>query len=413
MKKSLLSLALIMATYSVAQEHNKPYHVNIHAGINAFDDTSNLNDSALYGISASFYEKERQSYALQLGYERLSSVPFEGIRDSDGKDITTDINRYYVNMLVDGEEELSITPYILIGGGYEDLSSVYSAYEETKSQAFLNAGLGFKYRIHENFNITLEANALGKFDSESLDYSGKLGLDYMFGSSWHKKSVQLNALEEEPIREVKRVTKKTSVKVVEKKKKWITPEVVEAMFAEKDQDRVSIEPEVVAPDTSVVKMQENLKALKAQIAHNEALLAEKLSKLENMFALEAPVKQQKSARIKEKKLMADSLKKAEAKAKKMAVIKVAKQKRIARAKRLKERRRLQAIKIAEAKRVAAELEATKQARIQASKEQAAYNRLRLAQEKEEKKLAEKAATKAQQEETDKLYIRNGMVVFAD
>ena len=360
MKKSLLTLALIMATCTTAQENKKPYHVNIHAGLHVFDDASYLVDSAAYGVSTSIYENESQLYALQLGYEHLNTVSFEGI------DLTTDINRYMLNIVVDGEEELGTTPYVLIGGGYESLSTVYSEYTQTKNQAFLNAGLGFKYRISENFNMTLEARALGKFDSESLDYGVKLGLGYMFGTRWQKKPKQLFALEE-PIQEVKRRTNnKPIIKQVEKDKKWITPEVVEEMFSAQNQERVSIAPESIVQDSSIVKMQEKYKTLKAQMVRNETLLSDKLATLEAMLS--------------DKKLALSKAKKDKVEAQR-----IAKEKRIVRT----------------------------QAFVQAPKEQSEYERLRVPKEKKEKLMAEIALEKEVHEQTDNLYIRNGMVVFSD
>ena len=375
MKKSLLTLALIMATCTTAQENKKPYHVNIHAGLHVFDDASYLVDSAAYGVSTSIYENESQLYALQLGYEHLNTVSFEGI------DLTTDINRYMLNIVVDGEEELGTTPYVLIGGGYESLSTVYSEYTQTKNQAFLNAGLGFKYRISENFNMTLEARALGKFDSESLDYGVKLGLGYMFGTRWQKKPKQLFALEE-PIQEVKRRTNnKPIIKQVEKDKKWITPEVVEEMFSAQNQERVSIAPESIVQDSSIVKMQEKYKTLKAQMVRNETLLSDKLATLEAMLS--------------DKKLALSKAKKDEVEAQR-----IAKEKRIV---------RTQALSQAQDIRNGIVIFTD----VQAPKEQSEYERLRVPKEKKEKLMAEIALEKEVHEQTDNLYIRNGMVVFSD
>jgi len=195
-------------------------------------------------------------------------------------------------MIVDGKEELSITPYILLGGGYENLSRVYEEYSDTKSQSFLTAGLGFKYRLNDYFNITLEGRALGKLDSESIDYVGTLGLDFMFGGKWREKAPMLEGLDRPRV--IEQVKEKPLIKEV-KKKKWITPEVVEEMFSEKKQEREVSIPE----DRAIMNMQENLKALKVQMAKNEALLAEKLAKLENDLGVKKAIKEKHLARQKE------------------------------------------------------------------------------------------------------------------
>lgn len=456
MRKSILSLALILATYASAGD-KQPYHVNIYSGINVFDDISQLENGSLVGLSATFYERETQSYALQLGYEHLGGIAYEGIV------LDTDLDRYYMNMIVDGEEELNITPYILLGGGYENVSRVYEAYHDTQSQAFINAGLGFKYRISDYFNITLEAKTLGKLDSESIDYVGTLGLDFMFGGKWHKKAPILEALEKPKV--IERAKVKPAVKKIKeaKKQKWITPKVVEEMFDEKDQEKVS-------KDTSVIKMQKSLKAFKAQMAENEALLAEKLAKLERDLVEKTKQKEQErlhkmkeeKALATEKKLEAETLGKekkrllalkAEAESKHLEKMRIT-QEKIAKAQaaakalvmkkevdkqRVKEntlaqlaierkkaevlrlkkkeaanKKRLEKIRVAQEKAAKAEAERiAKEERIAAEKELAEYNRVRALQEVEEKKTAELAQLKAEEEKTDKLLIRNGMVVFAD
>jgi len=451
MKKTIVSLALLLATNMMAGS-KQPYHVNVNAGLNIFDDSTHLEDTSLYGVSATIYEQEAKKYAFQMSYEHINKAEYEGIV------LDTSINRYSINMIVDGDEELNITPYILLGGGYESLSTIYEEYPDTKNQAFLNAGLGFKYRLNDYFNVTLEGKALGKFDSESVDYVAKFGLDFMFGGKSEKKAPILEALGKP--KTVERPKVKPIIKELKKAKpKWITPEVVAEMF---DESRQEV-PAKKVEDSAIADMQAHLKVLKAQMAKNEALLTAQLAKLEEGLAskkreeakVEEPVTMQSVHEKAKKKAMlakekarlalveqAAILKKQEAKKALMAEERAnklkkekrekaarLKKKRIAAQRKAKAAKRaamLKAKKLAQAKAKAAKkaamLKAKKlaQAKAAAAAELAEFKRQKALQLAEEKRLAKEAeekaaaaAQKAEQERVDVLYIRNGMVVFAD
>jgi hypothetical protein len=428
MKKILFSLALLSVTYGMAGE-KKLYHVNLNSGITIFDDSVRLEDNALYGVSVSMYERESASYGLEIGYERLSGVTYDGV------ELKTDMDRYFVNMLVDGEEELSITPYVLFGGGYENISRIYTSYDKTKSQAFVNVGLGFKYRLHDNVNITLEGKALGMFDTESVDYVAKLGIDFMFGNQSKSKENVIEALDE--VQKVTVIPPKPIVEQVKKpeKRRWITPQVVESEFAERDQDKIY--GEKIQDNSAINTMQESLKALKMQMAKNERALVEKLALLEKELAekkqmlteVEAGdvtsherlqedenirlVQEREAKQLREQRQNMLKIKRMEQKRRRLAKIAAqkAKMKKIADLKKAK--------RLARAKKVAEQ------------KALAEYKRIRLAKELEERRLekarlaelkrieakkreqAEAAALKAAQERTDVLHVANGMAVFAD
>ncbi len=396
MKKILFSLVLLSATYGVANE-KKLYHVNFNSGMTIFDDSIRLEDNAMYGVSVCIYEKETASYGLELGYERLNGVAYEGVK------LETDVDRYFVNMLVDGEEELSITPYLLFGGGYENMSQIYTPYKEITSQAFINAGLGFKYRLHDNVNITLEAKAVGKFDTESIDYVGKIGLDFMFGNQKEPKEDVIEVLDE--VKEVKKLAQKPlppkHVKEVKQKKRWITPEIVASEFSEIDQGKIY--GERIQEDKHINTMQKSLRELKRQMAENEQALVEKLAKLEQELSQKREIIASEDARLKAERLHLAQEKKAKQEEDRRhaeALAKKAKLKKIAALKKAK--------RLARAKKIARQ------------KALAEYKRIRLAKEAEERRLvAEKkakeeiAVLKAAQEKTDVLHVANGMAVFAD
>ncbi len=380
MKKIILYLASI-AVVNLHAADKKPYHLNVSAGMNVFDKTSHLDNGSFYGASLSIYEKETQKYALQLAYERLSGIAYQGIV------LDTDIDRYAINMVVDGDEELQITPYIMIGGGYETLSHIYQSYPDTKNQGFINAGLGFKYRLNDYFNISLEGKAIGKLDSESVDYVTKVGIDFMFGGHRPSKPKMIEALDKvEPV--AQKVSPPPRIKPVvptvpkeEKKKKWITPEVVATMFNEKDQDKQ------VEKDPSLLKMQNHLTAVKSDFVQKEARMTQKLTKLETALQQE-----QKKARIVQKEA---ALKVAEEK-KKLEAFTQKIQSQYA------QQMQEAAKKIAKAEKLAAALKAKQIAK------EAEAKRLALAKIAAKKRAEEENARKLKQ-----LLAANGMSVFSD
>jgi hypothetical protein len=179
MRKTLLSLALL-ATTALFAEHNYDYQSTIYMGHNNFDSSSKMTDNNVFGIRATAYDE--QYYGWQLGYEMLSDIKHKTALSTipgkgDQKKLT-DVHRGYVNLVVDGKEELGITPYVLLGGGYEYLT------QETKndvSQGFLQAGLGFKYNINNYLNAAIEGRALGKVRTRDIDFILTAGLGFMFG----------------------------------------------------------------------------------------------------------------------------------------------------------------------------------------------------------------------------------------
>jgi hypothetical protein len=442
MKKYILSMALLVATSVVAGD-KQPYHIEFSSGLAVFEDSSHLEDGAIHGMSATFYEKEYYHYGLQIGYEYLPSIAYDTIV------LDSDINRYYLNMIVDGEEDLSVTPYLLIGGGYEHLSNIYESYPDTKNQAFVNAGIGFRYRLNDYFNITFETKAIGKFDSKSVDYVTKMGLDIMFGGKWSKAPKVIEGLGEERVEDKDKKVISQSPKPAlplimkskeKKKKKWITPEVVEEMFSEKKEI-----PKVVKKEMQTSTMEAELRALKEQMAKNEALWAAKLSSLET--ALAKKLKERESTDVYktfhrlEKEAEAGHLKKiAKTKAKikkvKASIKALDKSKRVSKLKHaksvvkpqlskrekerlaLKKRKKERAAAFARKKAMAAKLKAQKLAALKAEEKRVALKMAKEREaerrEKEKKRLEEEvAASKAQQEKTDILHIANGMAVFAD
>ncbi len=170
MKKSILTLSL-MAVATLAANDSLKTEIDITAGYNKYDSASVMENSSLFGIRATVYETEVNKYGLQVGYEGAMGVSY-------GNSKETDMHRLFTNLVVDGEEEYNVVPYILIGLGYEYLSDEMKG---EPSQGFMDVGVGFKYFYTPYLNVILEGKGVGKFDTRDLDFTTSLALGYLFG----------------------------------------------------------------------------------------------------------------------------------------------------------------------------------------------------------------------------------------
>ena len=171
MKKIAITLSLIAITSLMASDNIRA-EIALTAGHNKFDSASKMEDASLFGIRATMYEDEVNKYGLQVGYEGATGIQFSGTSEQ------TDLHRIFSHLVVDGEEEYSVTPYLFLGGGYEFLTDEIKG---EPSQGFLDLGLGFKYFFDNNFKALLETRAIGKFDTRDLDFNVNVGLGYAFG----------------------------------------------------------------------------------------------------------------------------------------------------------------------------------------------------------------------------------------
>jgi cell division septation protein DedD len=188
MKKTLLAIAFSSTLLFSSSINNKyqPYQSTITVGKNSFAKDSKMRDSTVFGIRATAYDGDIFRYGLQLGYECAIDTKYDEV-ESTSSTTKTDMHRLFVNMLVDGEEEYNVVPYLLFGLGYEYLSD--ELYKQDVSQGFAQTGLGFKYNITRSLNLALEGRVLGKFDTRDVDFIFSGGLGYMFGNNTSSKKI--------------------------------------------------------------------------------------------------------------------------------------------------------------------------------------------------------------------------------
>jgi hypothetical protein len=175
----LSSVILALSLYANSETANR-VEIGISAMSEKVDSDSRIDDHILlYGLRATVYESEVNKYGFNLSYEGAMNVSYQAPFTS----IETDIHRVLANLVIDGEEEYHILPYVMFGVGYEHLSDEVKG--ET-SQAIGNVAVGFKYDLGNGFNSALEGRYIGKFDTSDNDWSIGLVFGYDFSNSSKK-----------------------------------------------------------------------------------------------------------------------------------------------------------------------------------------------------------------------------------
>ncbi len=171
MKKFVLYTFLSLFTALNAQDVAQ-YEISPTIGYNNFDDSSKMQSKVMYGIRATAYTNEY--YGYQLSYEIADNVRYSTLSKN------TNMHRFSGQIIINGEEEYKVLPYIILGGGYELLSNETT---HDVSQGFIDGGIGFRYLMKKNISINIEGKVLKKFDTNDMDYTMNFGVGYMFGST--------------------------------------------------------------------------------------------------------------------------------------------------------------------------------------------------------------------------------------
>lgn len=187
--KKLIIGTLLSISCAVALQAEMEYEIAPVVGYNNFDGGSSMSDDILYGVRGTVHMNSL--YGYRLGYLRADDIKYT---PTVGGKKRTNMQRITADLLVSGEEEYSVIPYFLLGGGYEMLSAQTS---KDVSQGFFNGGIGFRYLVSSVVNATLEAKALKKFDTSDLDYMVTFGFGYTFGQKRYEADAELNIFEKE------------------------------------------------------------------------------------------------------------------------------------------------------------------------------------------------------------------------
>lgn len=169
MKKAIaLSLVLSSAVFAADNlvEITPQIGGSWHIDNNRYADDIDLS----YGLK--FATRVMPSVLLEVGYERIDDADYSFPNQS------TDVSRYYVDLVKEFNIDSKISPYILGGFGYEHISNEFNSMD---SALFGQYGVGVRYALAEFLHLKTELRHLISLDGRS-DIIGMVGFSIPFGT---------------------------------------------------------------------------------------------------------------------------------------------------------------------------------------------------------------------------------------
>lgn len=125
-----------------------------------------------YGLK--FASRVAPSVLVELGYDRIDEAKGRDVWGSN----STNVNRYYINLVKEFEVWDKTAVYVLGGLGYEDLSHNFGGMDD---DFFGQYGLGLRHEIAEYLHLKTEVRHLASFDGRS-DIVAMVGFSVPFGT---------------------------------------------------------------------------------------------------------------------------------------------------------------------------------------------------------------------------------------
>ncbi len=168
MKKMLMLFALLS---SLVFASNYKYEITPTIGGVMPEGNLDLNDQLTYGLRFGI-NVDSIFDQVEFGIDRSDNV------DYDNSTKSTDITRYFVNLIKSYPLRDKLSLYSLIGLGYENLSTDFA---DNDDSGFFNYGLGLKYMVSDNFSIRAEVRHAIKFDHGDNNLFYTVGFVIPFG----------------------------------------------------------------------------------------------------------------------------------------------------------------------------------------------------------------------------------------
>lgn len=177
MKK--ITTSLILAT-SLFANYNSEVTATIGGNYYEGGDLKHsLAGSLRYGIFMDKYISE-----LEIMIEKAKP-------DMRNTSLDTDLTRYGINSIYNLPKNSYFKPYVLVGGGFEEVENeLRDKYEDS---TYINYGAGVRYELSEKIHLKSELRHLYKTETESNDLAYSVGVSYQFG----EKSAKI--VKEEPV----------------------------------------------------------------------------------------------------------------------------------------------------------------------------------------------------------------------
>ncbi len=168
MKKMLMLFALLS---SLVFASNYKYEITPTIGGVLPEGNLDLNDQLTYGLRFGINVNSIFDQ-VEFGIDRSNNV------DYDNSIQSTDITRYFVNIIKSYPLRDKLSLYSLIGLGYENLSNEFAGNNDS---GFFNYGLGLKYKVTDRFSLRAEVRHAIKFDHGDNNLFYTVGFVIPFG----------------------------------------------------------------------------------------------------------------------------------------------------------------------------------------------------------------------------------------
>ena len=146
---------------------------------NYSDDAPRFDDGeALIGGKINAYVKNRVS--IQLAAETSKENGMGTGIPTANNGAWTDLMRGMLNVQYDMPAKGKVTPYALVGMGYEKLDRA-EASTNVDSQAFYNGGAGVRYSVNDKIDLVAETRVIHKVEDQDTDLIGTVGVGFKFG----------------------------------------------------------------------------------------------------------------------------------------------------------------------------------------------------------------------------------------
>jgi len=192
MRKIILSglVASAILTSAVAEE----FYITPTIG-KVIRESSELEKDSIFGVRVGMPTTTTYvTDTVELAYDRQNSVGYNGIADS------TSINRLSGNALKHYKHFKEVTPYGLVGLGFEHIVDDKLS---TDDSLFVNIGAGVKYKLQNNMSLMTDVRHIIRFDEFDSHTVWNIGLVIPFGAKKTETKVVIAEKKVEPIVETK------------------------------------------------------------------------------------------------------------------------------------------------------------------------------------------------------------------
>jgi len=167
----IIGLSLILAGALMASEYS--YEIAPMIGGVKPEGNLDIDSQKAYGLRFQMNDWNLLGFVPELSFDRTTST------DYDPNVGDTTINRYAFNGLYDFKDfSETVTPYLLLGVGYEDVSDEKLGYD---SSAYGNYGAGLKWNVYEDIALRAEVKHLLRTDDGGNELYYGIGLSIPFG----------------------------------------------------------------------------------------------------------------------------------------------------------------------------------------------------------------------------------------